>query len=307
MKKIFTFCFFIIYTCSFAQTEILKTIYEDSLGKTANEDNFYIKKEYSFYGKDYIFKISNFKKSTLEKDVFTDDTLNIYLKAKVVNYHKNGVIAEISYYEKNSIVDEVNTWYDNGQSKEIFKFLEDQKTKSQIKLISQFWDKNNNHLVINGNGEYKNIDPENNIYEVGKVQNYRKSGNWELKSKQYSVQENYEEGKLIFGKAVYTNGETYEYREIEIRPKPKKGFEHFYQFVGKKLKVDGDSYGKMMIQFVVDKDGELIDLKIKKGISPKLDASAIEILKEYGKWVPGKYRGKAVKVQYLLPITIKQS
>src|SRR5574343_348869 len=272
MKKIFTFCFFIIYTCSFAQTEILKTIYEDSLGETASNDNFYIKKEYSFHGKDYIFKISNFKKSILEKDIFTDDTTNIYPK-----------------------------------SKEIFKFLEDQKTKSKIKLISQFWDKDNNHLVINGNGEYKNIDPENNIYEVGKVQNYRKSGIWELKSKQYSIQENYEEGKLIFGKAVYTDGETYEYKEIEIRPKPKKGFEHFYQYVGKKLKVRGDWYGKMMIQFVVDKNGELIDLKIKKGISPELDASAIEILKEYGKWIPGKYRGKAVKVQYLLPITIKQS
>ena len=184
--------------------------------------------------------------------------------------------------------------------------MEDEKTKKQIKLISQFWDKNNNHSVINGNGEYKNIDLENNIYEVGKVQNYRKSGLWELKSKEYSVQENYKEGNLVFGKAVYADGETYEYREIEISPKPKKGFEHFYQFVGKKLKVNGDLYGKMMIQFVVDKDGELIDIKIKKGISPELDASAIEILKEYGKWNPGKQRGKAVKVQFLLPITIRQ-
>ena len=41
--------------------EIIKTIYTDSLGESASKDNFYIKKEYSFYGNGYIFKISNFK------------------------------------------------------------------------------------------------------------------------------------------------------------------------------------------------------------------------------------------------------
>lgn len=307
MKKLFYLYFTIIAsTLSFGQADTIKVIYKDSLGNITNKENYYTKKEYSLFGKDYVYKIANYKLAFLEKDIYTDDTLYIYQKAKVVDYHKNGVISEICHYEKNQIIDEIYSWYDNGQSQEIYSYVQDKKTLSQIKLISHFWDRNNKQLVVNGNGIYNYVDENNNFYETGEVKNFRKSGNWKLKTKEYSSEEKYDNGNLTWGTAIYSNDKTYEYKKIDTKPEPKKGMGDFYQYVGKKLKVNGDEYGKIIIQFVVNKNGEIIDVKILKGISPTINASAIQLLKEYGDWLPGTHRGKAVNIQFLLPITVKQ-
>jgi hypothetical protein len=307
MNRLFYLYFIVITTTlSFGQAEIIKVIYKDSLGNNVDKENSYTSKEYSLFGKDYAYKISHYKKLLLEKDIYTDDTLYIYQKAKIVDYHKNGVISEICHYEKNQIIDKINSWHDNGQSKEIYSYVQDKKTTSQIKLISHFWDKNNKQLVINGNGEYNHQDEKNDSYEIGEVKNFRKSGIWKLKTKEYTAQEKYDDGKLIIGTAMYSNGTTYEYKEIDTKPEPIKGMMHFYQYIGKKLKVNGDEYGKIFIRFFVNKNGEIIDIKILKGITPAINNSAIELLKEYGNWLPGTHRGKAKNIEFLLPITIKQ-
>lgn len=60
--------------------------------------------------------------------------------------------------------------------------------------------------------------------------------------------------------------------------------------------------GKVICQFVIDKDGSITDFQIVRGVSPSIDKEAKRVVESMPKWTPGKQRGKAVKVRYTLPI-----
>jgi len=60
--------------------------------------------------------------------------------------------------------------------------------------------------------------------------------------------------------------------------------------------------GRVIIQFVVDKDGSISDVNVVRGVCPALDAEAIRVVKSMPNWTPGKQRGQNVRVKYTLPI-----
>ncbi len=60
--------------------------------------------------------------------------------------------------------------------------------------------------------------------------------------------------------------------------------------------------GRVYVEFTVDKDGAIIDVKILKGVAPVLDAEAIRVVKQMPNWEPGMQKGKKVRVSYKLPI-----
>lgn len=61
--------------------------------------------------------------------------------------------------------------------------------------------------------------------------------------------------------------------------------------------------GKVIVGFIVEKDGSITNVKVIKSAHPLLDAEAVRVTKLMPKWIPGKERGKAVRVQYTAPIT----
>lgn len=63
--------------------------------------------------------------------------------------------------------------------------------------------------------------------------------------------------------------------------------------------------GKVFINFVVEKDGSIADVKVMRGIGGGCDEEAIRVVKSMPKWKPGKQRGKAVRVSYNLPVNFK--
>ena len=60
--------------------------------------------------------------------------------------------------------------------------------------------------------------------------------------------------------------------------------------------------GKVFIQFIVDKTGSVINVKVVRGVDKNLDAEAVRVIKSLPKYKPGKQRGKAVKVMFTVPI-----
>ena len=61
-------------------------------------------------------------------------------------------------------------------------------------------------------------------------------------------------------------------------------------------------YGRVIVQFVIDETGALVDPVILKAVDPALDAEAIRVILTSPKWTPGKQRNKPVKVSYVFPI-----
>jgi Ca-activated chloride channel family protein len=95
---------------------------------------------------------------------------------------------------------------------------------------------------------------------------------------------------------------------VEEMPRFQNGdVSKFLEYLQKELKfpessLEGSIQGRIFAQFTVNEKGEVVDIKILRGISPELDAEVIRALKASPKWTPGKQRGKPVKVNYTIPI-----
>ena len=60
--------------------------------------------------------------------------------------------------------------------------------------------------------------------------------------------------------------------------------------------------GRVVITFVVEKDGSISDAKVVKSVYPSLDKEALRVVSGMPKWLPGKFWGKSVRVRYSIPI-----
>ena len=63
--------------------------------------------------------------------------------------------------------------------------------------------------------------------------------------------------------------------------------------------------GRVIVQFVVDKDGSVVEPKVVKSVSPELDQEALRVIKMMPKWQPGKQNGEIVRVKYVVPVSFR--
>ena len=62
----------------------------------------------------------------------------------------------------------------------------------------------------------------------------------------------------------------------------------------------------VFVQFDVDEQGEVVDVKIIRGAGPAFDAEAIRVVSSSPRWTPGRHRGKEVRVRFTVPVEFKQ-
>ena len=63
--------------------------------------------------------------------------------------------------------------------------------------------------------------------------------------------------------------------------------------------------GRVVVEFVVGKDGSITNVRIVRPRHPALDKEALRVVKAMPKWMPGRNNGQPVKVTYTLPVTFK--
>ena len=63
--------------------------------------------------------------------------------------------------------------------------------------------------------------------------------------------------------------------------------------------------GRVIVGFVVEKDGSITDVKVMRSVDPSLDREAQRVVKSMPKWKPGKQNGAAVRVKYTVPVLFK--
>ncbi len=63
--------------------------------------------------------------------------------------------------------------------------------------------------------------------------------------------------------------------------------------------------GKVFVQFVINKDGNVEDVKLARGVDPLLDEAAMDVVKSLPQWKPGRQRGQNVKVSFTVPINFQ--
>ncbi|NLZ72969.1 MAG: energy transducer TonB [Bacteroidales bacterium] len=63
--------------------------------------------------------------------------------------------------------------------------------------------------------------------------------------------------------------------------------------------------GRVIVQFVVNSDGTIVDANVVRSVDPFLDKEALRVINSMPKWKPGMQRGKAVRVKYTLPVMFR--
>jgi periplasmic protein TonB len=102
---------------------------------------------------------------------------------------------------------------------------------------------------------------------------------------------------------------TVDFFKVESPPEPVGGYKGFYKMLGENLKYPESALrkgieGKVFVQFTVDKNGDVISLKVLRGISKECDAESMRVM-SLTKWTPGKQRGRPVKTKMILPVNFK--
>jgi len=94
--------------------------------------------------------------------------------------------------------------------------------------------------------------------------------------------------------------------EVQTKPEFPGGVKAFYQYVIDNFKPDSKVKGshKLHVFFVVEKDGNISNVKVTKGLDEMNDQKLIEVIKQSPKWSPDIMNGKPVRASYGLPLTI---
>lgn len=63
--------------------------------------------------------------------------------------------------------------------------------------------------------------------------------------------------------------------------------------------------GRVVVAFVVERDGSITDVRVARGVDPSLDKEAVRVVSNMPKWNPGKQNGQAVRVKYNVPVSFR--
>jgi len=71
------------------------------------------------------------------------------------------------------------------------------------------------------------------------------------------------------------------------------------------IAIETNTQGRVTCQFIVNRDGSIVDVEVVRSVDPSLDREAVRVIKSMPKWRPGIQNGKPVRVKYFLPVNFK--
>ena len=100
------------------------------------------------------------------------------------------------------------------------------------------------------------------------------------------------------------------YDVVDEMPQFPGGPSALFEFLSKNIQYpkeaeDANLQGRVIVTFVVEKDGSVSNAKVVRPIDPLLDAEALRVVNSMPKWIPGKQNGEAFRVKYTIPVTFR--
>lgn len=310
MKKIIFF--FLLFTkVVFSQESNDKIIYLDSLYKEVSIENKYytkIIKDYNLEKTEYKHLIL-YKSGKLKEEKTLSEKEGGYPIGEEIEYYENGNKSSSILYENKQRFGKTFSWYEDGKLKEEGEFITvPNATETRFKMIN-YWNEKGEKTVSDGNGlaNFKSeFYEENGNYKDG----YR-VGRWSGKSlkSMYSYEEIYSDGELVSGVSTEADGTKNEYSVLEVKPEPIKGMGHFYKYISNNFNAPNSAYknkiqGKIVVTFVVDKEGKIVEPRITRSLGTELDNEAIRVLTSYEGWKPALQKGRKVRCSFSIPIKL---
>lgn len=97
---------------------------------------------------------------------------------------------------------------------------------------------------------------------------------------------------------------------VENMPEFQGGQAALMQYLAKNIKYptiaqENGTQGRVIVQFVVNRDGSIVDAKVVRSVDPYLDKEALRVINSMPKWKPGMQRGKPVRVKFTVPVMFR--
>lgn len=117
----------------------------------------------------------------------------------------------------------------------------------------------------------------------------------------------YSNDTLITGACYDSTGVKVDYFPFAEMPAFKGGDKKLFSFLANNVRYPVEAQklgieGRVLVQFVVDKDGKVTDAKIVKNANYYLDIEALRVVNAMPEWIPGMVEGSSVRVKYTLPV-----
>jgi len=108
------------------------------------------------------------------------------------------------------------------------------------------------------------------------------------------------------------NKESKVFFAIDKAPEFPGGFQALMRFLSDNIQYPAEArtrrniqQGRVIVQFVIDETGKVVEVKVIESVSPALDREAVRVVESMPNWTPGKHEGEKVRVKYTLPINFR--
>ena len=97
---------------------------------------------------------------------------------------------------------------------------------------------------------------------------------------------------------------------VEEQPEYPGGNVAMMKFLGDNIRYpviaqENGIQGRVICNFVVERDGSITDVQVVRGVDPSLDREAVRVIQQMPRWKPGKHRGSAGRVRFTLPVVFR--
>ena len=104
--------------------------------------------------------------------------------------------------------------------------------------------------------------------------------------------------------------EPIDFRVVEDLPQFPGGAPKLMEYLSQNIRYPKEAtehgiQGRVIVQFVVEKDGSVSNVQVVRSVDPALDREAVRVVKSMPKWNPGMNNGQPARVKYTLPVTFK--
>ena len=104
--------------------------------------------------------------------------------------------------------------------------------------------------------------------------------------------------------------ETKVFDVVEVMPSFPGGQGALFEWLSKNIKYpvvaeENGVQGRVIVTFVVERNGSITDVQVVKSVDPSLDKEAVRVVKAMPHWIPGKQNGSAVRVKFTVPVTFR--
>lgn len=246
----------------------------------------------------------------------TTPALPLNLHGVYYTFYPNGHKSRMQTFENGKLVGNIVEYYPNGEIYTVKTYIENGPP-----LFQECRDSTGVVLAEKGNGIWIDFGGDfGSVGIKGKVEKGMPQGVWVKKlNDSVTFEKMFKNGDLLSADRIYSyksdstiypkkNVPTTE--SVDVIPEFKGGTEAFYRYLYKSIRYPAQAreqnmQGRVVVSFIVEKDGYLTNFKIVKGIGGGCDEEAMRVLAASPPWTPASIKGKTVRLMYSVPMIFK--